>query len=139
MNNTILVGRIASGPNVVELDEGKKCTTLTLAVHRNFKNAEYCHVGDIIGVKGRIQSSNYEDENGKKHYVTEVIGDKVTFLSSEKDKQKIENFVKSYIEKTQNENKEIKPNEISDNNEPSEISENKKKSKNKQQERDEIN
>ena len=44
----------------------------------------YCQKGDLIGVKGRLQTSNYE-KNGEKKYVTEVIAERVTFLSSNKN------------------------------------------------------
>ena len=104
MNNVILVGRLTQ--DIVEIEENKKVTTVILAVNRNFKNAsgiyetdfircilwnsvaasttEYCKVGDVIGIKGRLQTSHYQDENGKNHYVTDVIAERVTFLSSNK-------------------------------------------------------
>lgn len=106
MNQVILVGRIASEPNVVESKDGKKRTNVVLAINRSYKNAngeydtdfincilwnsvatttsEYCKVGDVIGVKGNLQTNKYEDENGKTHYVTDVIAERVTFLSSRK-------------------------------------------------------
>ena len=106
LNNVILVGRLTSDPEVVEIDDKGKVTSVILAVNRNFKNAdgvydtdfircilwnaiasnttEYCHVGDVIGVKGRLQTSKYEDENKKTHYVTDVIAERVTFLSTNK-------------------------------------------------------
>ena len=106
MNNVILVGRLTQNPEIIEVDENKKVTSVILAVNRNFKNAEgiyesdlircilwnsvaattteYCHVGDVIGVKGRLQSSKYEDENKKVHFVTDVIAERVTFLSTNK-------------------------------------------------------
>ena len=106
LNNVILVGRLTQDPEIIEIEIGKKVTTVILAVNRNFKNAdgvydtdfircilwnsiastttEYCKVGDVIGVKGRLQSSKYEDENGKTHYITDVIAERVTFLSSNK-------------------------------------------------------
>ena len=45
--------------------------------------AEYCHKGDIVGIKGRIQVTQFE-ENKEKKYLTEVVAEKVTFLSSKK-------------------------------------------------------
>lgn len=106
MNNVILVGRLTCEPEIVKIDDNKKLTTIILAVNRNFKNAdgiyetdfvrcilwnsvatnttEYCHVGDVIGIKGRLQTSKYEDENKKVHHVTDVIAERVTFLSSNK-------------------------------------------------------
>lgn len=112
MNNVILVGRLTQNPEIVEIEPNKKVTTVYLAVNRNFKNSEgiyetdflrcilwnniasttteYCHVGDVLGVKGRLQSSKYEDDNGKIHYITDVVAERVTFLSSNK-KHEVEN------------------------------------------------
>ena len=45
--------------------------------------AEYCRKGDVIGVKGRLQSSTYEDiETGNTRKRMDVVAEKVTFLSS---------------------------------------------------------
>ena len=106
LNNVILVGRLTANPEIVEYEDGKKVTTVVLAVSRNYKNSEglydtdfircilwnsiasttteYCHVGDVVGIKGRLQSSKYEDEHKKIHYVTDVIAERVTFLSTNK-------------------------------------------------------
>ena len=81
-------------------------TTITLAVPRNYKNhegeydtdfldctlwtgvaentAEFCKKGDLLGVKGRIETRVYETEEEKK-YLTEIIAEKVTFLSSKRN------------------------------------------------------
>ena len=113
MNNVILVGRLTQDPEIATLADQKKVTTVFLAVNRNFKNAsgvyetdfircilwnsiaatttEYCHVGDVIGIKGRLQTSKYEDENHKIHYVTDVIAERVTFLSTNKKLEVDEN------------------------------------------------
>ena len=109
LNNVILVGRLTDNPKLEELEDGKKVTTVVLAVNRNFKNADgvydtdfircvlwnsvastttdYCKVGDVIGVKGRLQTSKYEDENKKTHYLTDVVAERVTFLSTKKQKE----------------------------------------------------
>ena len=106
LNNVILVGRLTADPEIIEIEDKKKVTSVILAVNRNFKNAEglydtdfircilwnsvasttteYCHIGDVIGVKGRLQTSKYEDENKKIHYITDVIAERVTFLSTNK-------------------------------------------------------
>ena len=113
LNNVILVGRLTGNPEVVEIEECKKVTTILLAVNRNFKNSEglydtdfircilwnsiatstteYCHSGDVIGIKGRLQTSKYEDENKKVHYITDVIAEKVTFLSTNKKHEEVKN------------------------------------------------
>ena len=44
---------------------------------------DYCKKGDLIGIKGRVETYNYDTENGRR-YITEVVADKVTFLSSKK-------------------------------------------------------
>ncbi len=102
LNQTVLVGRLVNDPELFETESGKKLTRITLAVPRTYKNvngeydtdfigcklwqgvaqstSEYCKRGDLVGVKGRLQTSNYETEDGVK-YVTEVIAEKVTFLS----------------------------------------------------------
>lgn len=108
VNNVVLVGRLTDNPTVSSIENNKQVTTINVAVSRNFKNSdgiyetdfircvlwngiasntsEYCKTGDVIGIKGRLQSSVYEDENKKKHYVTEVVAERVTFLSTNKIK-----------------------------------------------------
>ena len=109
LNQTVLVGRIVKDPEVKELESGKSVTNLTLAIPRSYKNengeydtdfvdctlwnsiaqnvCEYCHKGDLLGIKGRIQSRSYETENDGKKNVVEVIAEKVTFLSSKKTEE----------------------------------------------------
>ena len=111
VNSVMLVGRLAQDIEVKKLDSGKEVTKVALAVPRSFKNsngeyetdfircvlwdaiatstAEYCHKGDIVGIKGRIQVTQYEQNNEKK-YLTEVVAEKVTFLSSKKEEEKEE-------------------------------------------------
>jgi len=43
---------------------------------------EYVKKGDLLGIKGRIQTRNFQTEENNKKYVTEVVAEKVTFLSS---------------------------------------------------------
>ncbi len=103
LNQVVLVGRVVYDMETKKSDNGKKYTILTLAVPRSFKNMEgtydtdfikcvlwdsiaentclYCHKGDIVGVKGRLQSRNIEKE-AKKETIMEVIAEKVTFLTS---------------------------------------------------------
>lgn len=106
LNQIVLVGRIAKEIEVKETDNGKKTAKIFLAVPRSFKNIngeyetdflycslwdamacntyEYCKVGDLIGVKGRVTSNMYE-QDGEKRYAMDIIAEKVTFLSSKKD------------------------------------------------------
>ena len=54
-------------------------------------SATYCGKGDIVGVKGRVQSRTVEKEDGKKEYLVEIIAEKITFLSSKKEDKKTYN------------------------------------------------
>ena len=109
LNQFVGVGRLVAEPSVKETEDGKQVSNITIAVPRSYKNengeydtdfvdvvlwngiaentAEYCHKGDIIGVKGRIQTSNYETEDDEKRKSTQIVAEKITFLSSSKDKK----------------------------------------------------
>lgn len=105
LNQAVLVGRIVQTPELKDTEKGK-VTNITLAVPRSYKNvdgqydtdfiscvlwrgvaestAEYCKKGDLVGIKGHIQTRNVEfDDESKKQFV-EVVAEKVTFLSSKK-------------------------------------------------------
>lgn len=104
LNQLVLVGRITHEPEPVILAEGKKVLKFQLAVQRGFKNYEgeydtdfinvtcweglativesYIEKGNMIAVKGRIQSWQYELDDVKKLNMLEVVAEKVTFLSS---------------------------------------------------------
>ena len=106
LNQVVLVGRIVKTPELRVTDSGKKTATVTLAVPRSFKNqdgeydtdfincvlwrgvaestVEYCHKGDLVGVKGHIQTRDVELEDQSKRKYVEVVAEKVTFLSSKK-------------------------------------------------------
>lgn len=108
LNQFVGVGRLVAKPEVKESENGKKYINYTVAVPRSYKNAdgeyetdfldvvsfgqvaestaEYCQKGDVIGVKGRIETSTYENEKGEKKKTTQIIADKVSFLSSSKEK-----------------------------------------------------
>ena len=103
LNQIVMVGRLVRDVELKEGENGSKFANLSLAIPRSFKNAEgeydtdfvnctafdniatntaeYCRKGDIVGVKGRIQSKIIEKED-KKESVMEIIAEKVTFLSS---------------------------------------------------------
>ena len=112
VNQIVLVGRIARAPETKTSETGKKYATLTLAVPRNYKNAngeydtdfldctlwtsvaestsEYCKTGDMIGVKGRVQSRIVETPDGLKRRKTEIVAERVTFLTSNSSKRENE-------------------------------------------------
>ncbi len=103
LNQVVLVGRIVKTPELRVTENGKKTATVTLAVPRNYKNTngeyetdfldctlwtnvaenttEYCQTGDMVGVKGRIQSRIIQNDDGTKKKRTEIIAEKVTFLA----------------------------------------------------------
>ena len=107
LNNVVLVGRLTADPELKEIGKDGKVVNFSLAVQRNYKNAdgeyetdfiqcsvwnniaenmkEYVKKGDLIGVKGVLQSSSFEDKDGNKRYKTEVRAEKITFLSSKKE------------------------------------------------------
>ncbi len=109
LNQIVLVGRLTRNITVNESDSGIKVATIPLAIPRSFKNSdgtydtdfvdcvafdqianntsEYCEKGDIVGVKGRIQS-RIIDKEGQKESVMEIIAEKVTFLSSHTKEEK---------------------------------------------------
>lgn len=109
LNQVIMVGRLVKNPEIKELESGKKVSNITIAVPRSYKNlngeyetdfidcvlweaiaqqtTEYCYKGDLIGVKGRLQTRNIEKEDGTKEKITEVVAEKITFLSSKKENE----------------------------------------------------
>ena len=108
LNQIVIVGRLVKDPELRQTEGGKKVTNITLAIPRSFKNMEgtydtdfidcvafeniaentasYCSKGDIVGVKGRVQSRVVEKE-GKKEYLMDIVAEKVTFLSSRKKEE----------------------------------------------------
>nr|DAO22394.1 MAG TPA: Single strand binding protein [Caudoviricetes sp.] len=109
MNKVILMGRLTKEPEVrYTQTTNTMVTSFTLAVNRRFvkqgeerqadfinivawnKTAEfvskYFGKGQQVGVIGRIQTRNYDDEQGVKHYITEVIAEEVYFAGEKKEK-----------------------------------------------------
>ncbi len=114
INMVMLVGRLVKNPEIIERENGKKVSRVTLAVNRRFKGTdgnyhtdfidcvlwdnfaqnvnEYCSKGDLIGVRGRIQVEFYE-KDGIKRKLTDVIAENITFLSTMKSKEQIREIV----------------------------------------------
>lgn len=100
MNKTILIGRLTKDPELRYTGQGTPVTTFTLAINRKFKRdetdfipcvvwtklaehcANYLKKGSQCAVEGRIQTRNYENQEGRKVYVTEVVAEDVRFLDS---------------------------------------------------------
>ena len=116
INMVMLVGRLVQDPEIIERDNGKKVSHVTLAVNRKFKGTdgiyhtdfidcvlwnnfaknvnEYCSKGDLIGVRGRIQVETYE-KDGIKKKITDVIAENITFLSSAKNKGQVQEIAEN--------------------------------------------
>lgn len=105
LNRVALVGRLTRDPELRRTSSGKAVTSFNLAVERNFKsdvqeadfincvcwgkiaeNTErYCSKGSMVSIDGRIQTRNYENNQGQKVYVTEVIADSVQFIQTNRN------------------------------------------------------
>ena len=107
MNKTILMGRLTKDPETrYTQTNNTQVTSFSLAVPRRFKQegqpqvdfinivawsktaefvSKYFKKGQQVGVIGRIQTRNWEDEQGQKHYVTEVVAEEVYFADSKKE------------------------------------------------------
>lgn len=108
MNKAILMGRLTRDPEVKYTQTtNTMVTSFSLAVNRRFvkegeerqadfinivawgKTAEFCSKyfkkGQQVGVIGRIQTRNWDDDQGQKHYATEVIAEEVYFADSKKE------------------------------------------------------
>jgi single-strand DNA-binding protein len=119
INRVVLVGRLTVNPDLKYTPNGVAVATFTLAVNRAFSNeqgnrdadfincvvwrkpaentANFLRKGSLAGVEGRIQTRNYEGQDGKKVYVTEVVADSVQFLEPKKqDEQKPNNAFEGY-------------------------------------------
>lgn len=106
INNVTVVGRLTREVDLRYTSNGTAYASFTLATDRDFKNqngeretdfincvmwrkpaenlANYTKKGSLIGVSGRIQTRNYENEQGQRVYVTEVLAEKFSFLESAK-------------------------------------------------------
>ncbi|HAC3072258.1 TPA_asm: single-stranded DNA-binding protein, partial [Listeria monocytogenes] len=102
MNRVVLVGRLTKDPELRYTPAGVAVATFTLAVNRPFKNgqgeqeadfiqcvvwrkpaenvANFLKKGSLTGVDGRVQTRNYEGNDGKRVYVTEIVAESVQFL-----------------------------------------------------------
>lgn len=107
INSVTLTGRITKDLEKKETNKGTSVVNFSLAVDRRFKNSngnceadfisiqawgmtadllcKYCGKGSLVGIEGRIQTRNYENNQGQRAYVTEVVAENVTFLDSKKN------------------------------------------------------
>ena len=109
INNVVLVGRMTRDAELRYTPQNQAVATFTLAVNRNFKNqngereadfinvvmwrqqaenlANWAKKGALIGITGRIQTRNYENQQGQRVYVTEVVADNFQMLESRSSRE----------------------------------------------------
>ena len=102
INNVTLVGRLTKDPELKYTPSNIAITTFNMAVNRNFKNqdgnreadfincmiwrqqaekfANWVKKGNLVGIKGRIQTRSYDNQQGQRVYVTEVVADTFQLL-----------------------------------------------------------
>ena len=105
INRVVLVGRITKDPLLRKTQNGTSVVSFTIACNRRIKQegqpdadfincqawgktaeaiCTYVSKGHMLGLEGRIQTRNYDDKDGKRVYITEVVADSVQFLESKK-------------------------------------------------------
>ncbi len=109
MNKVFLIGRLTRDPELRYTNGNVPVATFSIAVNRTFANAngereadffnivvwrkqaqnvsQFVKKGSQVAIDGRLQSRSYDDANGQKRYVTEVVADNVQFLDSKKDSE----------------------------------------------------
>ncbi|HEP4189498.1 TPA: single-stranded DNA-binding protein [Streptococcus pyogenes] len=114
INNVVLVGRMTRDAELRYTPQNQAVATFTLAVNRNFKNqngereadfincviwrqqaenlANWAKKGALIGITGVIQTRNYENQQGQRVYVTEVIANSFQLLESRNSQNQSGNF-----------------------------------------------
>jgi len=107
MNSSNIIGRLTATPELKKTQSGTSVCSFTVAVNRRVKKGEeseadfidcvawkataeflckYFEKGSMIAVSGRLQTRNYEDKNGRKIKVTEIVAEDISFGESKKPK-----------------------------------------------------
>lgn len=109
INRVVLTGRLTKDPELRTTQSGLSVAAFNLAVDRQYTNSKgerdtdfiscviwrkaaenFCNFtskGSLVGIDGRIQTRNYQDNDGKKVYVTEIVVDNFALLESKKDRK----------------------------------------------------
>lgn len=109
INNVVLVGRMTKDAELRYTPSKVAVATFTLAVNRSFKTqngereadfincviwrqpaenlANWAKKGALVGITGRIQTRNYENQQGQRVYVTEVVADNFQMLESKSQRE----------------------------------------------------
>src|SRR5690625_2393902 len=102
MNRVVLAGRLTKDPELRYTPNGNAVANFTIAINRPYRNqqgeqeadfincvawrsqaenlANYMRKGSLIGVDGKLQSRSYENQEGRRVFVTEVLAESITFL-----------------------------------------------------------
>ncbi len=118
MNKVFLIGRLTRDPELRYTGSNTPVASFSIAVNRNFTNQSgereadfinivvwrkqaeniknYLSQGSRVAIDGRIQSRSYDDQNGNKRYVTEVVADNVEFLDTKAEREQRESNANPY-------------------------------------------
>lgn len=109
INRVVMVGRMTRDPELRRTGSGAAVTSFTLALNRNYNSADgqqadyiscvvwnkvaenvaqYCSKGSLVGVEGRLRSRTYDNAQGQRIYVTEVVCDSVQFLETRAQRER---------------------------------------------------
>ena len=109
INDVVLIGRLTRDPDLRTTGSGISVATFTLAVDRQYTNSQgergadfincviwrkaaenfvnFTSKGSLVGIQGRLQSRSYDNKDGQRVYVTEVVVDNFSFLESRRDRE----------------------------------------------------
>ena len=109
INRTVLVGRLTRDPELKYTNSGRAVASFNIAVNRQFTNSQgereadfincviwnktaenfcnFTHKGSLVGIDGRIQTRSYDNQQGTRVYVTEVVAENFSLLESKNSSQ----------------------------------------------------
>lgn len=136
LNNVVLVGRLTKNPELRYTPNNQAVATFSLAVNRRFKNqngereadfincviwrqnaenlANWVFKGALLGITGAIQTRNFENQQGQRVYVTEVVADSFQLLESQKERANNQPQANSQPDFGRHEPMDTNPMDISD-------------------------
>lgn len=110
MNKVFLIGHLVKDPELRYTSSNIPVASFTLAVNRKFTNQngekevdfinivawkkqaenihKYCFKGSKVAIEGRVQVRSYDDQNGQKRYVTEIVSENIEFINTRKEEPK---------------------------------------------------
>jgi len=144
INRTVLVGRLTRDVDLRTTGSGISVGQFTLAVNRQFTNAQgereadfincviwrksaeslanFAHKGSLIGVEGKIQTRSYDNQEGQRVYVTELVVDNFSLLDPKKDNQSsTKQTTQAYVKQAVNKVKPTAPDPFAGSGDPIDI------------------